>query len=213
MSATSQDRRPVTELLSMDEQTAKHQLSYAEYQRWESLNDHHERAAENRQELAEDDAAVHDLLVNTDPSDLAVDVSIWGNDLAVYYGPEDAAIQSAAERLAEAFDVDADSDIDQQAETLTADDVDGESLREAKTALGDLVCAAIVSWNGTAWQSLAESDREAIRTQITASRPEGWGLAGLMDAWVEIQSSVEQARDDRLERVRKFRSPERRGNR
>jgi len=34
----------------MDESTATHQLSHAEYKRWESVNDHHDRAADVRED-------------------------------------------------------------------------------------------------------------------------------------------------------------------
>jgi hypothetical protein len=209
MSATTQDRRPVTELLNMSEAEAKTQLAYAEYQRWESLNDHHERAEENRRELAEADAEVHDLLINTDPSDLAADVTVWGNDLSVYYGPEDQAIRDAAERLADTFGLDPEDD----PEGLTEDDIDESQLDDAKAALADLVCAAVVAWDGTPWDELPEAARADIREQITAPRPDGWGVAGLIDAWTEIQYTVDSNRNDRLERVRKFRTPERRGDR
>lgn len=211
MSMTTAERdRSVHELLEMDEATAKRELSWAEYQRWDSLNDHHERAEDNRQELNEADAEVHDLLVNNDPAALAVEVELWGNDVLAYYGAEDSAIQSAADRLSETFDVDADTDLDE----VNADDIDDDQIREAKVALADLVCAAIVEWNGTRWDALSEAARESIRTQITAPRDEGgWGIMGLMDAWGEIQVAVESARDERLERVQKFRDPEWRGNR
>jgi len=214
MSAHSHaDQRSIAELRAMDEHEAKRELSMVEYQRWESLHEHLDAAEENRQELAEADAEVHSLIAKSDPSNLAVDVNVWGNDLSVYYGAEDDAIQAAAQRLADTFDIDPDGDLDAQAETLDSDDIAEDQLHEAKDALAELVLSAVISWNGARWDDVSEADREHIRTTITASRPDGWGVAGLIDAWVQIQTAVDEARNERLEVVRKFRPEERGGDR
>ena len=71
MSATTDDSRTMTELLRMDESTAKRELSYAEYQTWESANDHQERYQERKAEWRENEQQATDILVNTDVSALA----------------------------------------------------------------------------------------------------------------------------------------------
>jgi hypothetical protein len=213
MSAHANTERSVAELREMDEATAKRELSMVEYQRWESLNDHLNEAEQNREELAEADAEVHDMLVNADPRDYAAELSVWGNDLAVYYSPEDTAIRDAAERIAETFDVDLDGDLDAQAERITEDDVHEGMLDDAKDALVDLVFAAVVEWNGRRWDDLSPAEREHIRTTIASPRPDGWGLTGLMEGWDDIQTAVDEKREEKFDVVRKFRPEERGGDR
>ena len=210
MSAKSADRRSITELRRMDEQTAMQTLTMAEYQRWESVNDHHDRAEEVRQEWRETEAEATSILVNTDVSDLATDIELFGNDVAVYYDPEDPRLHDAAEAVADVLGVDIDDAADLEA---TTNDVPREAIDDAKGALSDLVCVTFVEWNGHNWSDLPAESRRTVAERIQQSRPDGWGLAGLMDAFSEIMTAVETNRNERLERVQKFRNPERRGNR
>ena len=60
-------------------------------------------------------------------------------------------------------------------------------------------------------RSLVSADNALVRQ--SEQHPDGWGVAGLMDAWTEIQYAVESNRDERMERVRRFRDEERRGDR
>ena len=210
MSAKSADRRSITELRRMDEQTAMQTLTMAEYQRWESVNDHHERAEQVRQEWRETEAEATSILVNTDVSDLATDIELFGNDVAVYYDPEDPRLHDAAEAVADVLGVDIDDAADLEA---TTDDVPREAIDDAKAALADLVCVTFVEWNGHNWSDLPAESRRTVAERIQQPRPDGWGLAGLMDAFSEIMTAVETNRNERLERVEKFRNPKRRGNR
>jgi len=209
---TNRDRIPAHELRRMDEQTARSTLTVNQYERWEALTDLHERADEQREEWAEDARVATDTLVFADAGDLAADVSVFGNDLAVYYAADDPRIRDAAERLADVFGIDADAD-PEELDDVTTDDVAEEDLHDAKAVLADLILVAVVDWNGDALDDLPPAAEEQIRTTITSDPPTGWGLAGLMDAWTVIQTAVEECRDERLERVRKFRNPERRGDR
>ena len=210
MSATTDDSRTLTELLRMDEQTAKRELSYAEYQTWESATDHHGRYQERKREWRENEQQATDILVNTDVSALATEIELFGNDVAVYYDPEDPRLHDAAEAVADVLGVDIDDAADIEA---TTNDVPREAIDDAKGALAELVCVTFVEWNGHNWSDLPAESRRTVVERIQQSRPDGWGLAGLMDAFSEIMTAVETNRNERLERVEKFRNPERRGNR
>ena len=212
MSAQStDDGYALTELRQMDEATAKTTLSYAQYQKWESVQQQFDAHEERKQEFRENEREATDILVHADPSNLAAEVEVFGNDIAVYYAPDDPRIRDPAERLGDLLDVDPDADPDEV--EIHADDVDDDLVPEAKDVLAELVVAALVEWNGTPRADLSNAALESIRTQIAGEPPEGWGIAGLMDAWVEIQVAVEERRDDRLDRIRKFRDETRRGDR
>jgi len=199
--AITDSGRTMAELRAMNESTAKTELSFQEYQTWESLNDKLDEHEQTKQDWQDIDEATTDAIVFSDRSDLAADVSVMGNDLSVYYGPEDSDIRDPAQRLQERFDID-------DADGLDADDVPDEDIEFVADCLIDLIEAAVVDWNGTHYDELSPQDLAFIRDGIR-----DWGLAAMMDAWVEIQVSVEENRNDRLERIQKFRSPERRGDR
>jgi hypothetical protein len=210
--ADDRDRIPAHELRRMDEQTARSTLTVNQFERWETLRDLHERADEQRAEWQEDARVATETLVFADAGDLSAEVSVFGNDLQVYYAADDPRIRDAAERLADVFGIDADAD-PEELDDVTTDDVAEEDLHDAKAVLADLILVAVVEWNGDTLADLPPAAEEQIRTTITADPPTGWGLAGLMDAWTVIQTAVEEQRDERLERVRKFRDAERRGDR
>ena len=199
--AITDSGRTMAELRAMDESTAKTELSFQEYQTWESLNDKLDEHEATVKEFEDAEEATTDAIVFADRSDLATDVSIMGNSVAVYYDPSDDSIRDPAERLQERFDID-------DADGLDADDVPEEEIEFVADCLIDLIEAAVVEWNGTHIDDLSPQDIAFIRDGIR-----GWGLAAMMDAWVEIQVSVEENRNERLERIQKFRSPERRGDR
>jgi len=199
--AITDSGRTMAELRAMDEATAKTELSFQEFQTWESLNERLDEHEQTKQDWQDIDEATTDAIVFSDRSDLAADVSVMGNDLSVYYGPEDSDIRDPAKRLQERFDID-------DADGLDADDVPEEDIEFVADCLIDLIEAAVVDWNGTHYDDLSPQDLDFIRDGIR-----DWGLAAMMDAWVEIQVSVEENRNDRLERIQKFRSPERRGDR
>lgn len=215
MSADTHDEIPITRLREMDESEAKQSLTYAEYQRWESIND---RLDEHDEALAEWDETrqeASDIMLRADTSDLASDVTVFGNPLSVYYAPDDPRIRELADDLGDAFGVDIEDAADDPdtVENLSTDDLPEEIIDDVKAILAELVTVAIVEWDGTPYDELTDADRQAIADLMTADPPEGWGVAGLMDAWVEISVTVEANRDERLERIQKFRDAGRRGDR
>jgi hypothetical protein len=206
---TDTTRTPAHELRRMSESEAK-RLPHYEYERWERLTELHEQADEQRQEWQEDARVANDVLVYSDTRDLAAEVTVFGNSLLVYYSVENESLRKIADDLADIFGVDMDAVGDgDDAPELTSDDVADEDIEQCKAKLADLIGVAVVEWNGTSWDDIPPQKRDDIKDRIAAE----WKLDGLMDAWTEIQLAVESNRDDRLERVEKFRSPERRGDR
>ena len=212
MSAKSADRRSITELRRMDEQTAMQTLTMAEYQRWESVNDHHERAEQVRQEWRETEQDADEILRHHDISDLASEVELFGNDCLVYYDPEDKRVRNIADRLADALGVDLDGRDVSEIEA-SADDVSEEDIGPAKDVLADFLELSLREWNGHTWSDLPVKQRTELIDGLKPPDPDGWGLYGLMDAMNTVMVAVEENRDERLGRVEKFRNPERRGNR
>jgi len=210
MSATTDGSRTLTELLGMDEQTAKRELSYAEFQTWQSANDHHGRYQERKREWRENDIAATHTLIKTEVIDLATEVTLWGNEVYVYYDPEDSRLRNAIDDLGDSLGVDMDSVDDIEA---SADEVTPEDMAAVKSALAEFLTVSFVQFEGQLWADIDAETQEQIREQIQQPYPDGWGLAGLMDAVTEVINAVESNRNARLERVQKFRNPERRGNR
>jgi hypothetical protein len=210
---TDDDSLTFVEYRRMDEAEARSQLTVDQFEEWQAVNDQldeHEQALDRWDDTREE---ATDVLVRTDPSAYAADVTVWGNDLSVYYAPDDPRLRETVEGLADVFDIDAEDAAEGDIDDIHAEDVAAEDVDTAKGVLADLVCLACQTWNGTAWDDLGDADRQAIRDALVTDPPDGWGLAGLMDAWTEIQVAVEDARTERLERVEKFRNPRRRGNR
>jgi len=199
---TTNTEYTLTELLAMDEAEAKATLTVRQFERWESINDHHDRYEDRTAEWDEIDADVTDTVVFADRSDLATDVDVMGNALSVYYDPSDDGIRKPAEALQERFDVDDE-------EELNADDVPDDAVAFVEEQLAEMVTAAVIEWNGTHWDDIGPDGHDKIKAALKSD----WGLAALMDAWVEIQVAVESNRDERMERIEKFRNPERRGDR
>jgi len=195
-----------------DREEAYSRLSGPDFERWEKLQELEAAAEENRREMQADAEVATDALVRADVSDLATDVSVFGNELLCYYDPESQQVREAAERVGEVCGVDADEPGD--LEGTSVDDVDDSDIPAIKGALVDLITAALVEWNGQQWDDMDTDTREAIRATVQQP-PEagGWGVAGLMDAFVEIYVTVEDNRNERLERIQKFRNETRRGDR
>lgn len=213
--AADADERTISELRAMDREEARQQLTVAEFEKWESVNDHLDEHAEATAEWEDTRAVATDIMVRADVSDLAADVTVFGNDLTAYFAPDDEEFRAMGERLGESFGVDIEevADDPDSAEGLSTDDLDEEKLDEVNDLLADFIIYMVQSWDGHDWDELRESDRQAVRAVITDDPPQGWGIAGAMDAWVEIVTAVEANRNDRLERIQKFRSAERRGDR
>ena len=195
-----------------DREEAYRRLSGPDFERWEKLQELEAAAEENRREMQADAEVATDALVRADVSDLATEVSVFGNDLLCYYDPESQQVREAAERVGEVCGVDAAEPGD--LEGASVDDVDDGDIPAIKSALVDLITAALVEWNGQRWDDMDADTREAIRATVQQP-PEagGWGVAGLMDAFVEIYVAVEDNRNERLERIQKFHDETRRGNR
>lgn len=195
-----------------DREVAYRKLSGPDFERWEKLKELERNAEENKRQMQEDAAVATDVIVRADVSDLGTEVEVFGNTLSCYYDPESQQIRDAAEQVGEVCGVDADDPGD--LEGASVDDVADDDIPAIKSALVDLITAAIVEWRGTPWDSLEDDTKTEIRETIKRP-PEagGWGVAGLMDAFVEIYVTVEDNRNDRLERIQKFRNETRRGNR
>lgn len=199
-SNTEADGRSVTELRRMDEQTARQTLTVAEYERWEAINDLHDQADETRQQWAEEDERVSDIVVHADRTDLGTAVDLYGNDVLVHVDPEDDAVRDAADTLDGEFgDVGAEDAAD-------LDDVDVDRLAGL---LCDLFDAILLEFNGTAWDDLDDDTRR----DVLADAREKWGVEGLLLAWADVAVAVEEDRNERLDVIESFRSPERRGRR
>jgi len=195
-----------------DREEAYSRLSGPDFERWEKLQELEAAAEENRREMQADAEVATDALVRADVSDLATDVSVFGNELLCYYDPESQQVREAADRVGEVCGVDAAEPGD--LEGASVDDVDDSDIPAIKGALVDLITAAIVEWNGERWTDMTRDKQATIETVIKQS-PEngGWGVAGLMDAFVESYVTVEDNRNERLERIQKFRDETRRGDR
>ena len=209
------DEHTITDLRRMDESEARQSLTVTEYERWEAVNDRLDEHAEALDEWDDTRQEATDIMLRADTADLAESVTVFGNPLSVYYAPDDPRIREQADRLGDAFGVDIEDagDDPDVADGLSTDDLDDEVIDDVKDILADLLSVAIVEWDGTKWGDLSDADREAIHGLMTADPPEGWGVAGLMDAWVEVAVAVENNRDERLERIQKFRDAGRRGDR
>ena len=195
-----------------DREEAYRRLSGPDFERWEKLQELEAAAEQNKRQMQEDAAVATDAIVRADVSDLATEVNVFGNALLCYYDPESQQVREAAERVGEVCGVDADEPGD--LEGASVDDVDDSDIPAIKGALVDLITAALVEWNGERWTDMTRDKQATIETVIKQS-PEngGWGVAGLMDAFVEIYVTVEDNRNERLERIEKFRNEKRRGNR
>ena len=196
-----------------DREEAYSRLSGPDFERWEKLQELEAAAEENRREMQADAEVATDALVrNKIPDGLAVDVNVFGNEVRAYYDPESKQVREAAKQAGEIFDMDADAPDD--LEGASVDELDDADIPEIKDALTDLITAAIVEWNGQRWDNMDADTREAIATTIQQPTDSGgWGVAGLMDAFVEIYVAVNDNRSERLERIQKFRNEERRGDR
>jgi len=209
------------DLREMGHEEARDTLTVGEFERWQKIQDLTDAADDQRQAFRENAERATDILVNATPERMAAELTLWGNDCKVYYDPEDTRVQSAAEDLADALGIDpeaaAEEDPSQVLDTADVDSVDDiedrDLLGDIKDALVQLIDACLVEWNGSRWADIPQSDREFVLSEIRKPRPKGWGAAGLVDAWVEIQYHVESNRNERMEQVRKFRDPKRRGNR
>lgn len=196
----STDTPSNTELRRMDEQTARQTLTVTEYERWESLNDHLDRADEAREQWAEDDAETVDIAVNADMSDLATEVDLYGNTVLVHFESDNNAVEDHIDAV---DDVLGDRDVD---ETATLTESEQEQVEEHMLSiLGEI----LVKWNGVRWGDLSEAQRGGVLSDIRRS----WGVDALLNAWLDISVAVAEDREEKVSTIESFRSPERRGRR
>lgn len=208
--ADGDDAYTMTELLAMDKAEAVEKLDYGQYQTWESAVDHHDRYHRQKQKWRTNETEATDILVRADVGDLATELTLFGNQVSVYYDPEDPRIRDLVERLGDLLGVDT---TDPTAIEASAADIDESAIDPAKELLAEFIAVTIQRWDGVEWDDIPSETRSSITDQIQQPHPDGWGLVGLMDGLNDILVAVESNRDDRLERVQKFRQPERRGDR
>lgn len=188
------------QLLGMDEKTARTTLTVAQFERWEKVNDLHAEAAETKQEWAAEDEQVTDLTVHADPEQLGTEVDLFGNDVLVHVDSESEEFRAVAEEVDAQF---GDRDIDA---VENFDAADRDAIAEGFQEMLDIV---LVRWNGHEWAELRPAEREYIREQWR----EKWGVDGLLKGWIDIAVAVNEAREEQLDVIESFRSPERRGDR
>lgn len=208
MAAISDAEYTTLDLRQMGREEAMDTLTGRQFERWKSLHESVANAEENREAFREAEHDTHDILFNADASDIAAEIELFGNDVLVYYGPEDPRLREAVSGLMDSAGVDPDD-----ADSLSADDIDDDMIDDAKDTLVDILDIALVEWNGHAWDELDDHVRSDILARVATPRPDGWGVAGLMDAVVQTITAVEERRDSRMETIRKFRDETRRGNR
>jgi hypothetical protein len=188
------------ELRRMDEETARNTLTVTQFERWESIQELHDEAAETEAEFGEQADTVAEVTVSADMESLGVEVDVFGNDLLVHADTEDPEFQRHAETLDEEFgDVDGSN----------VDGVADERLDRLADHLVEMLDLVIVRWDGTEWDDLTDAQRHSV----LGDAREQWGIEGLLLAWADIAASIYEDRDERMERIEKFRDPERRGNR
>lgn len=196
----AEDGYSTLELRQMDEEEARNRLTVNEYETWERLHERVDRAEETREQWDDEDETVAALTVHADPEALGTEVSLYGNDALVHIDSEDADFRAAADRLDDTLG-DADPD-----DIEALDDADTDVAAEA---LLDMLDAVLVRWNGTEWAELSQGQRQTALQQMRAK----WGLDALLMAWFDIAAAVAEEREDRVDVIESFRSPERRGRR
>jgi hypothetical protein len=198
--STQNDDYNTLELRRMSEEEARNQLTVDEYERWEKLTDLKDGYDETKDRWDDEDETVAALTVHADADALGTDVELYGNDALVHVDSESEAFRDAADRLEGALgDTDPD-DID------ALDDADTDA---AADALLDMLDAVLIRWNGTEWDELSQGQRQTALQQMRSK----WGLDALLMAWFDIAAAVAEDRQDRVDVIESFRSPERRGRR
>lgn len=188
------------ELREMDEAEARSTLTVDQYERWEGIQELYEEVEETEAEWDAQAETVADVTVNADMEALGTRVDVFGNDLLVHADTESKEFREAAERLDTEFgDIDGDN--------LEA--VDESRVSELGEHLLDMLDAVVVKWGDTEWSALDEDGRQGV---LQSARSK-WGVDGLMLAWSDIAIAIREDREERVGRIEKFRSPERRGNR
>jgi hypothetical protein len=194
MATTDNREYANTELLAMDEQTARETLTVNQYERWDKLTDLHEQADETRERWQEEERRVTEITVAADMEQLGTRVDVFGNDLLVHIDGEDRHLTQAAGEL---------ESLREEYEDVDPEDLDAVPREDRDAMLGHLqtmLDAVIVEWGEHRWANL----REDQRADILADAAEKWGLDGIMLAWVDIAAAVNEDRQDRMEVVDSF---------
>lgn len=182
------------QLLDMDEQTARSELSPEQFERWHKLHDLNDDAEQTKFEWQQESKRVQELTVNADMQQLGTEVDLFGNDVLVHIDSGNREFRRAADRLE-----DAETDLDDRAEV---DALPEEQQEEIARALQDMLDAVLVEWNGQRWSDLSDAERGAVLDQCR----EKWGVNGLMLAWVRIAKAANEDREETEELIESFRS-------
>jgi hypothetical protein len=201
MSADTDTEYTPGQLRQMDESTARSTLTVDQFERWEKIQDLYDDAEETREQWADADETVTEISVSADPEALGTHVDVFGNDLLVHIDAEDDRLRAVAGEL-DGFDLEAE---DGEGYAVP-EDADIDALAEALTNLLDLV---IVRWDGTVWADLAQPERDTVLADARA----GWGVDGLLLAWVDIMAAVNEDRQERMGAIESFHGAERDGGR
>jgi hypothetical protein len=187
------DEREYTsgQLLAMDEEEARRTLTVDQYEAREKLQNLHDQAAETKARWAEEDEAVHDIVVEADPEALGTFVDLYGNEVLVRVREDDEQLKAAMDGIAEDFRETPQDDIPE----LDAD-------RRAVLAgyLRDIYDAMLVRWREHEWADLSAETREAILRDAQ----DKWGLKGLFVGFVRCMVAIRENDEEVVEMVDSF---------
>ena len=195
----------ILELRELSESDAKaafmdDEMSAEDFERWEQLNELEQGAQDTRDRFADEDEQVADLTVRADMDALGTEVELYGNDVLVHVNTEAEAFVDAAERVDELM-----SDTDPE----DVGELGADALDEIATNLKTMFDEAFVRWNGHEWADL----REDQRADVLASIRQRWGVDAMLNAWLDIAVAIHEEREDQMDVIESFRTPERRGRR
>jgi len=196
------------DLRDMDEEEARQTLTVNEFEQWEQIQELYDSVEETKAEFERDADAVAEVTVSADMEALGTEVDIFGNTLLVRANPEDRELIKKVERIEAEFGDIAVEDPDADG-AAAYEGVPRERLNDMATALVDVLDHLILRWDGTDWASLSDAKRDAVLAQAR----ETWQIDGLQLAWEHIVVAMDEERSEREDRLKSFRSAERRGSR
>lgn len=191
-SDTPADYSP-NELLALSDEEAA-DLPEGQQQRRAKLQELYDDAEQTKEQWAEEDRRVSNVVINADPEALGTRVNLFGNDLLVQINTDNPNLREAAKNLQEY------EDSEQEMEDLSSDD-----REELATAARDLLDALLIQWNGTEWDRLPETQRH----NILADARESWGFENFVISTVRCVAAAQQQFDETAEMVDSFRGAER----
>jgi len=187
------------ELREMSDAEAEQTLTKQQWDRREKLLDLHGEAAETREEWATEAETVAGVTVEADIEDLGTELDLYGNDVIVRVDEtvaEDMA--DPLERLGEEFEDISTADPDDAEAEIEA--LDADATADLVAILTDLYDAMLRRWNGHDWQTLPQSDREAILD--TAA--EQWGASAMFLGLFRAIMEATEDREEVMGRIKSF---------